>query len=236
MPALRLRLVIVLALVLCQLSRSAHAETVHEIDWNSLLSAEEVALRGEVQAIQLQIRALPIEQQKLLPRIATEIQVQRQLDRGETSEDQLKRMQRQLSEPRLSEQYPDATRYWLQMEALKQKIAALKTKTNPELIGQRVRLSGYLLPLEFDGGEVSEFLLVPFVGACIHVPPPPPNQIVHVVLDGRYAADSVYAPVTVTGTLSTSEGQVNLFLNDGNAMVDHGYRLKAETVVAGRAK
>ena len=44
-------------------------------------------------------------------------------------------------------------------------------------------MPGYLLPLEFSGKLVSEFLLVPWVGACIHTPPPPPNQIVHVKTD-----------------------------------------------------
>lgn len=91
-------------------------------------------------------------------------------------------------------------------------------------------MSGYLLPLEVDRGEVSEFLLVPFVGACIHVPPP--NQIVHVAFADSYSAESIYEPVTVTGSLSTSHGQVDLFLEDGNALIDRGYRLEAEAVEA----
>ena len=48
------------------------------------------------------------------------------------------------------------------------------------LDGETIRMPGYVLPLEFDGSKVKEFLLVPFVGACIHTPPPPANQIVHV--------------------------------------------------------
>ena len=49
------------------------------------------------------------------------------------------------------------------------------------LDGQQVRLPGYIVPLEVsEEGRVTEFLLVPYFGACIHVPPPPPNQIVHV--------------------------------------------------------
>ena len=42
--------------------------------------------------------------------------------------------------------------------------------------GKRVRIPGYIVPIGFDGVGVKEFLLVPYVGACIHVPPPPPNQ------------------------------------------------------------
>ena len=52
--------------------------------------------------------------------------------------------------------------------------------TRPELNGQKVRLPGYLVPLEGQAGEWKEFLLVPYFGACIHSPPPPANQIVHV--------------------------------------------------------
>ena len=54
--------------------------------------------------------------------------------------------------------------------------------TNRALDGARVRLSGYVVPLESDQGRMSEFLLVPFFGACIHVPAPAANQMVHVRL------------------------------------------------------
>lgn len=46
--------------------------------------------------------------------------------------------------------------------------------------GQTVRVAGYIVPLEDNHRELSEFLLVPFVGACIHTPPPPPNQMIYV--------------------------------------------------------
>lgn len=49
------------------------------------------------------------------------------------------------------------------------------------LDGQNIRLPGYIVPLEVsEEGRTTEFLLVPYFGACIHVPPPPSNQIVHV--------------------------------------------------------
>jgi hypothetical protein len=49
------------------------------------------------------------------------------------------------------------------------------------LNGQRVRIAGFVVPLERKGEQILEFLLVPYFGACIHVPPPPANQIIHVV-------------------------------------------------------
>lgn len=51
-----------------------------------------------------------------------------------------------------------------------------------DLDGQRVRLAGYVVPLEYSSGAIREFLLVPYFGACIHSPPPPANQIVMVKL------------------------------------------------------
>lgn len=46
--------------------------------------------------------------------------------------------------------------------------------------GQLVRVPGYIVPLEDFQSRTSHFLLVPYVGACIHSPPPPANQIVSV--------------------------------------------------------
>ncbi|MFN9085543.1 MAG: DUF3299 domain-containing protein [Acidobacteriota bacterium] len=51
------------------------------------------------------------------------------------------------------------------------------------LEGKTVRIPGYMVPLEDEAEIVNEFLLVPYVGACIHTPPPPPNQIVQVKMN-----------------------------------------------------
>lgn len=79
--------------------------------------------------------------------------------------------------------------------------------TNRDMNGARVRLLGYVVPLEASKGALSEFLLVPYFGACIHVPPPPANQIVHVWLaipaKGVRTMDSVW----VTGTLSIARNK-----------------------------
>lgn len=53
--------------------------------------------------------------------------------------------------------------------------------TEPSMAGRKVRLPGFVIPLERKGEEVVEFLLVPYFGACIHTPPPPANQIIHAV-------------------------------------------------------
>jgi hypothetical protein len=101
---------------------------------------------------------------------------------------------------------------------------------NAALDGQIVRIPGYLLPLEFSGKKVSEFLLVPWVGACIHTPPPPPNQIVHVKVDKPFEFGGLFAPVWVTGLMTTSAAKKSLFLIDGSADIDIGYSLRASEV------
>ena len=69
--------------------------------------------------------------------------------------------------------------------------------------GQRVKLPGYLVPVKLDGEKVREFLMVPYFGACIHVPPPPPNQVVHVTMDPAVKLADPYGAHWVSGTLST---------------------------------
>ena len=76
---------------------------------------------------------------------------------------------------------------------------------NPLILGQNVRLPGYLVPLEDLPEGIKEFLLVPYFGACVHSPPPPANQIVHVKLDQAVKRFRSMDTVWVTGTLSATK-------------------------------
>jgi len=91
-----------------------------------------------------------------------------------------------------------------------------------ELDGKRVEIGGYVVPLDFEATTVKEFLLVPFVGACIHVPPPPANQIIYVKATNGIDVDGSFEPVTVTGTIKTSPAFTGL--------ADTGYTMEAESV------
>ena len=73
------------------------------------------------------------------------------------------------------------------------------------LAGKKVRLPGYMVSLEGDGKSIREFLLVPYFGACIHVPPPPSNQIVHVFSDRPVPEGLLLMPVWVTGVLELED-------------------------------
>lgn len=104
---------------------------------------------------------------------------------------------------------------------------AVAGAVNPAMDGQEVRLPGYLLPLEFTGKEVSEFLLVPWVGACIHTPPPPANQIVHVKSERPFAVKGMFDAVIVTGRIATRAAKKSVYITDGSTDVDVGYSMQA---------
>lgn len=92
-----------------------------------------------------------------------------------------------------------------------------------EFDGMLVRLPGYIVPLDFQGTGVTSFLLVPYVGACIHVPPPPPNQLVFVTTETPYEAQGLFEPVNVTGIFGTGATSTQL--------AEVGYSITAEKVV-----
>ncbi len=82
---------------------------------------------------------------------------------------------------------------------------------NKALDGNTVRLPGFIVPLEVSKeGKVTEFFLVPYVGACIHVPPPPPNQIIYVRAEKGLALESIWEAYWVTGKLSITNRSTRL--------------------------
>lgn len=88
--------------------------------------------------------------------------------------------------------------------------------------GATVKLPGYLVPLDESKGGLKEFLLVPYFGACIHTPPPPANQIVHVVTTKAVKGFRTMDTVWVSGTLSAHR--------QNSIMGTSGYRIDAVVV------
>lgn len=98
--------------------------------------------------------------------------------------------------------------------------------------GKSVRIPGFLVPIEFSAPLVAtEFLLVPTAGACIHMPPPPANQIVRVSYPEGYKVETVQYPVWVEGVISSKLTTDNIYLVDGDTDVTMGYKLNASMVV-----
>ncbi len=103
-------------------------------------------------------------------------------------------------------------------------------KPRADLHGQSIRIAGFTLPLEMEDEKSVEFLLVPFVGACIHVPPPPPIQIIYVKFPEGYKSRALYDAVWITGRLETENANYDLDFVDGNEEIQVGYSLTATTV------
>lgn len=82
--------------------------------------------------------------------------------------------------------------------------ALLSTTVVSEMDGKAIRIPGFIVPLEFnDDKTVSQFFLVPFFGACIHVPPPPPNQVIHVTSSNGVKLENLYTPHWVSGVVNS---------------------------------
>ena len=77
------------------------------------------------------------------------------------------------------------------------------TKFNETLNGAYIRMPGFIIPMELGANGVTEFILVPYVGACIHVPPPPPNQLGFVNTKTPWPSDKLWDAVWVTGIMQT---------------------------------
>lgn len=99
-----------------------------------------------------------------------------------------------------------------------------------DLDNKQVRIAGYLLPTEFSGSKAVEFLLVPSEGACIHTPAPPANQVVHVSWEKGFEHQGLYAPVWVSGRISTVGVMEAVTFRDGTADVAAGYSMSATRV------
>ena len=94
--------------------------------------------------------------------------------------------------------------------------------TEPSMAGRKVRLPGFVIPLERKGEEVVEFLLVPYFGACIHTPPPPANQIIHAVSAKPRGKMRSMEAFWVSGTLEIQRAET--------AWGAAGYRLRVERI------
>lgn len=83
-------------------------------------------------------------------------------------------------------------------------------KVNEGLNGAYIKMPGYIVPFDVSAEGVTNFLLVPYVGACIHTPPPPANQLVVVNSSRPWPGDQLWDPVWVTGVMRTQLQSTNL--------------------------
>ena len=94
---------------------------------------------------------------------------------------------------------------------------------NPDLVDKRIMIPGFIVPTAYsEDRRVTEFFLVPFFGACLHLPPPPPNQIIHVSYQPGVPLENFYDAHVVHGLLKSEVVQNNI--------ASSAYRLEAEGV------
>jgi len=75
------------------------------------------------------------------------------------------------------------------------------TKLNPALDEAYIKMPGFIIPIDLSTDGVTSFILVPYVGACIHTPPPPPNQLVFVTTNTPWPSEDLWDAVWVTGKM-----------------------------------
>ena len=131
---------------------------------------------------------------------------------------------------RLKQDGIDADGLLAKRDAIAEKKRAAASAVNSAIDGKVIRIPGYVLPLEFSGTKVTEFLLVPWVGACIHTPPPEPNQIVYVKPDKAFEIRRMFDAVWVTGRIAATGSKRSVEIVDGSADIDVGYSLRASLV------
>ena len=191
----------------------ALAEQVRQLSWEDLVPAELLAddPLADLTQEQLDLVVWVVNTLDSLP------------PRGRDTEDLYRE---------IDEAIPQLKEAGIEITELMAKREQLRTTMVEELNGQRVRIPGYLLPLEMSDTKVKEFLLVPYIGACIHVPPPPPNQIVHVKIVQKegYRVKTMYEPVWVSGEISVKSMVKDLYLVDGSAGVNIGYTMQANRI------
>ena len=95
---------------------------------------------------------------------------------------------------------------WSDLRKLNYKTGEMP-KSIRQLVGKSVKIPGFAVPLEGDDGFdfIKEFLLVPVYGMCIHVPPPPPNQVIHIILEEPEHFEKFLYAVWITGILEIGE-------------------------------
>ena len=96
------------------------------------------------------------------------------------------------------------------------------TKLNPALADAYIKMPGFIIPIDISSDGVTSFILVPYVGACIHVPPPPPNQLVFVSTKVPWPSERLWEAVWVTGTMQNKVQYTEV--------ADTGYELEADRI------
>ena len=207
-----------LSLVLSVLSLTAvslptYANTAVALEWQDLNSA--------AQEVTLEMPDLTDQQMRLLQGV-----IAMSASKEERAQQQAVEFKETLKEQGINADEVIALRDEY-MQTMKASAEAITT----EFDGKKVRVPGFIVPLEFsEGMTATEFLLVPVAGACIHMPPPPANQIVRVSFPEGFQVQNVQYPVWVEGDFSSNKVTEEVYLVDGKSNLTMGYEMNASMI------
>lgn len=199
---------------LAAISFSCFASETINLDWQSLVPKTE--------AVEISLPELTYQQKNYLQQILTLSQYS-----DPDSRQRIKKLEASLKEDGI-----DAFMFLeMRSEYMQAKQHEAESVTG-DFDGRRVKIPGFLIPLEFSDAMVAtEFLLVPAAGACVHMPPPPANQIIRVSYPKGFRMRTVQYPVWVEGTIMSNLQSEELFIIDGTRNITMGYTLTALDVV-----
>jgi len=200
---------------------SAQAAPVKTLFWEDLVPKFETELKDPLASMEL-YRQLELETIVWAKTLSPQ---ERSAEENKTGVEDAEHYAKQMREQGLD---PDqlVEDYWKWRSEAEQR----NKQVVPALNGADIKIAGYLLPLEFSETGETQFLLVPYVGACIHTPAPPPNQIVYVELKQSFKVNGPYTPVWVTGKMSTKTSTKALSFVDGSNDIPIGYTLSGSNV------
>ncbi|MEZ8696396.1 DUF3299 domain-containing protein [Vibrio lentus] len=207
-----------LSLVLSVLSLTAvslptYANTAVALEWQDLNSA--------AQEVTLEMPDLTDQQMRLLQGV---------IAMSASKEEQVQQQAVEFKET-LKEQGINADEVIALRDEYMQTMKASAEAITTEFDGKKVRVPGFIVPLEFsEGMTATEFLLVPVAGACIHMPPPPANQIVRVSFPEGFQVQNVQYPVWVEGDFSSNKVTEEVYLVDGKSNLTMGYEMDASMI------
>ncbi len=208
----------------------AMATTPQAIDWEKLIPPESPTLAKEIKALQATLDGLSEDKRESYYQIDEQASLRKRVEAGFVDKQRLKPRALKMLETDYRVEHPELYSLWERVVAARKKYALESERVDESLNGSSVRMPGYVLPLETEGTALREFLLVPYVGACIHVPPPAPNQMIHITVEQPYTSEELYEPVWVEGVLSTGKGTHSLSLVDGQSDVNTGYSMRATRI------
>ncbi|MBG6145703.1 hypothetical protein IWQ51_003847 [Labrenzia sp. EL_142] len=169
---------------------------------------------------------------KVLEQLRTAVRLETRLSAGDVAEQSRPRLEQKATAARDAVKAAgyDVERLlslrWVVAEHRK----AAVLETNPDLDGAEVSLTGYLIPAGANDNGTQLAYLVPKVGMCSHIPPPPPNQLVRLRLPETVHQKSLYVPIRATGVLSNEASESTIYILDGETRMMSRWTMRVTDV------